>query len=231
MYSQVLIRSAALASQIDDPTIDQSEILEKDGHGKLVPWLLNRETPAFREKRRRLEAAGALGWPKKTPSLKQVQVLYNIKHLIISQARPFLIPILLPIQHRSNIPQRYRRLSALWNWFILFLIWEVKYWLFQLDKFSFLPHGLRRYLVEEQLPTGHYITIVPEIGWYDLYRLLRNPTQDEIKWWILRGEKSVWPAVTELQVRCAMEKALERGVEDAKKNGAVPFPLDYTITQ
>jgi TAG lipase/lysophosphatidylethanolamine acyltransferase len=54
---------------------------------------------------------------------------------------------------------------------------------------------------------------VPDLSPSDFVKLLENPTKDSIDYWILRGERSVWPAVGALKVRCAIEVELDRGYQ------------------
>jgi TAG lipase/lysophosphatidylethanolamine acyltransferase len=70
----------------------------------------------------------------------------------------------------------------------------------------------RRFLLDENVP-GASLTLVPELSAGDFFKLVENPPKDGVDYWILRGERSVWPAVGALQVRCAIEVELDRGYQ------------------
>ena len=63
---------------------------------------------------------------------------------------------------------------------------------------------------------------MPELTPADLLKLLENPTHESLQYWILRGERSVWPAVGALKVRCAVEGVLDRGYQVVRRRK----PLD-----
>lgn len=86
---------------------------------------------------------------------------------------------------------------------------ELQHRLLQLDQLNLLPAAARRFLLDENIP-GASVTLVPEINLSDLLRLLESPTAESVNAWILRGERSVWPAVGALKVRCAIEVELDR---------------------
>ena len=71
---------------------------------------------------------------------------------------------------------------------------------------------MRRLLIDESIP-GASVTLVPTIGAGDFLKLLDNPTKESLEYWILRGERSVWPAVGALKIRCAVEVELDRGYQ------------------
>lgn len=89
---------------------------------------------------------------------------------------------------------------------------ELQHRLLQLDQLGVLPSAARRFLIDENIP-GASVTLVPELHVKDLLRLLENPTAESVNAWILRGERSVWPAVGALKVRCAIEVELDRGYQ------------------
>jgi TAG lipase/lysophosphatidylethanolamine acyltransferase len=96
---------------------------------------------------------------------------------------------------------------------------EIHHRLQQLDSLQLLPLSIRRFLVDEHVPAAS-VTLVPEISASDFMRLLETPTQDSLDYWILRGEKSVWPAVGALKVRCAVESELDRGYQFVRRRKA-----------
>lgn len=118
---------------------------------------------------------------------------------------------------------------------------EIRHRLRQLDTLRLLPLFLRRLLVDDWIPGsgsgsvtsaggssgigfgagglgsgvgGNCITLVPRVTAGDFLRLLlETPRRDTLDAWILRGQRSVWPAVAALRVRCAVEVELERAYQ------------------
>lgn len=103
---------------------------------------------------------------------------------------------------------------------------EVHHRLDQLDSLGLLPIAIRRLLVDEMIP-GAGMTLVPKIDPGDFLKLLENPTRESLEYWILRGERSVWPATGALRVRCSVEVELDRGYQLARRRK----PLDGDFPQ
>lgn len=93
---------------------------------------------------------------------------------------------------------------------------EIRHRLRQLDSLRLLPASIRRFLVDEQVPAAS-MTLVPEVTAGDFVRLLETPTRDTLNYWILRGERSVWPALAALRIRCAVENELDRSYQVVRK--------------
>jgi TAG lipase / lysophosphatidylethanolamine acyltransferase len=100
---------------------------------------------------------------------------------------------------------------------------EIQHRLTQLDALGLLPASVRRFLLDESIP-GASLVIVPELNPRDFIRLLENPTKDSIKHWIYRGERSVWPVISALKIRCAIEVELDRGYQLVRRRK----PFDAT---
>jgi len=96
---------------------------------------------------------------------------------------------------------------------------EIHHRLQQLDSLQLLPLSIRRFLVDEHIPAAS-VTLVPELSPSDFVRLLETPTQESLDYWILRGEKSVWPAIGALKIRCAVETELDRGYQLVRRRKA-----------
>lgn len=101
---------------------------------------------------------------------------------------------------------------------------EVHHRFSQLDSLGLLPTTLRRLLTDESIP-GASLTIVPDLSPRDFLKLLETPTKQSLDYWILRGEKSVWPAIGALKVRCAVEVELDRCYQLVRRRK----PLDSTF--
>jgi TAG lipase/lysophosphatidylethanolamine acyltransferase len=96
---------------------------------------------------------------------------------------------------------------------------EIHHRLQQLDSLGLLPLSIRRFLVDEHIPAAS-VMLVPELSATDFVRLLETPTNASLEYWILRGERSVWPAIGALKVRCAVESELDRGYQLVRRRKA-----------
>lgn len=96
---------------------------------------------------------------------------------------------------------------------------EMHHRLSQLDAVGWLPPSVKRFLVDESVP-GASVTLVPELSAGDFVKLLETPTKESIRYWVRRGERSVWPAVAALKVRCAVESELDRGYQFVRRRKA-----------
>ena len=96
------------------------------------------------------------------------------------------------------------------------MVMEVQHRLHQLDSLGYLHAQIRRFLLDENIP-GASLTLVPEVNTTDFFKLLENPTRQSVEYWILKGEKMVWPAVDALKVRCAVEVELDRGYQIVRR--------------
>ena len=169
---------------------------DKSSHGHQHPVLLSAHTHASYNHR-------------ESPSTVLASC-FNVNHFIISQARKYLAPFLRSDLHHPNPKQdgRWRLTMPILRLVVL----EIQHRLHQLDELGLLPLSIRRFLLDEIVP-GPSLTLVPELTPEDFFKLLENPTKEAIDYWILRGERSVWPAVTALKIRCAIEVELDRGYQ------------------
>lgn len=96
---------------------------------------------------------------------------------------------------------------------------EMHHRLSQLDALNLLPASVRRFLIDETVP-GASVTLVPELSAGDFLKLLETPSREGVDYWIRRGERSVWPAVKALEIRCAVESELDRGYQFVRRRKA-----------
>jgi len=199
----VLIWSAALASNASSSFFRPVTLLCKDESGAIVPW-----APAVDTTFRSWHQASYNS--ERDSPLSRIAELFNVNHFIVSQARPYLAPFL-----RSDLHHPNPRYDSRWKLSLPILRlagMEIQHRLMQLDSLGLLNPGIRRFLLDESIP-GASLTLVPELTPKDFLRLLENPTKESVEYWIRRGERSVWPAVCALKVRCAIEVELDRGYQ------------------
>ncbi|KAF2869800.1 acyl transferase/acyl hydrolase/lysophospholipase [Massariosphaeria phaeospora] len=199
----VLIWSAAVASNASSSALYQPVTLMcKDESGNIVPWA-NAEETTFRPWTQ-------ASYSDRESPLHRIAELFNVNHFIVSQARPYLAPFLRSDLHHPN-PRQDGRWSLSMP-VLRLVVMEIQHRLHQLDELGWLPLSIRRFLLDESVP-GASLTLVPELTPSDFFKLFENPTNDALDYWILRGERSVWPAVGALKVRCAIEVELDRGYQ------------------
>lgn len=203
----VLIWSAALASNASlAPLYSPVTILCKDETGAIVPWSTSFNQPV--EHMKRSHHLNHTRPSDRDSPLSRVAELFNVNHFIISQARPYIAPFLSSEFQHPPSSKRTRR-QGFTNGLTRLLMSEIHHRLQQLDTLGLLPSTIRRLLIDETVP-GASITLVPQLTATDLWKLLETPTREGVEFWILKGERSVWPAVSMLRVRCAIEVELDR---------------------
>ena len=217
----VLIWTAAVASNASSVVSDaattawygrrQTAILSKeigaDGSEVVQPWPLA-STVQFRH-----WTYGSYG-TRHSP-LQRVAQLFNVNHFVVSQARPYLVPFLEPSLHSPTMRGFATGTLATANAFVLHQAGHlVRHRLDQMLGLGWLPLALRRLLLDEQIPGGPNLLLVPPVPFRDYVRLLDSPSPQTLQYWITKGERAVWPAVAALKIRCSVELALEQACRD-----------------
>jgi TAG lipase/lysophosphatidylethanolamine acyltransferase len=183
-------------------------VLCKDAHGNIVPW-----APANAIDFRHWTH---VSYSDRESPLLRIAELFNVNHVIVSQARPYLIPFLQSDMHGPSLLETRNKTMSITAFLVRMVGLEIRHRLRQLDTLQLLPAGIRRFLVDERIP-GASMTLVPEVTAGDFVRLLETPTRETLDYWILRGERSVWPAVAALRIRCAVETELDRAYQAARR--------------
>ncbi|KOS16892.1 putative triacylglycerol lipase [Escovopsis weberi] len=207
----VLIWTAAVASNASSPSLygrSKVTILCKDAHGGIVPWAPAHTTD--------FQHWTHVSYTDRDSPLRRIAELFNVNHFIISQARPYLIPFLQSDMHGPSVVEARSKTTQFSAFLFRMVGLEIRHRLRQLDTLRLLPANIRRFLVDEQVPAAS-MTLVPEVTAGDFVRLLETPTRDTLNYWITRGERSVWPAVAALRVRCAVENELDRSYQVVRK--------------
>ncbi|KGO65111.1 Patatin/Phospholipase A2-like protein [Penicillium italicum] len=199
----VLIWSAAVASNASSSGLySPVTIYCKDETGTIIPWPHTQDA-VFRPWRH-------VQYNEGESPLSRISELFNVNHFIVSQARPYLVPFL-----RSELNLLDRRQTG-WNNLsrsaMRLVIVELRHRLRQLDYLGVLPAPLSRLLIDETIP-GPNLTLVPDLCFWDLRKLFQSPTKDRVSEWALKGERGVWPAISALKVREAVEIELDRAYQ------------------
>ncbi|KAF3762375.1 hypothetical protein M406DRAFT_45585 [Cryphonectria parasitica EP155] len=207
----VLIWTAAVASNASTPTFyghRENAILCKDQDGNIVPWAPANEID--------LQHWTRVSYTERDSPLMRIAELFNVNHFIVSQARPYLIPFLQSDMHGPSRFETRSTTTSVTAFLVRMVGLEARHRLRQLDTLGLLPTSIRRFLVDEDIP-GASVMLVPEVTAGDFIRLLETPTRETLDYWILRGERSVWPAVSALRIRCAIETELDRAYQIARR--------------
>lgn len=190
----VLIWTAALASNALPGLYEPVELLCKDQDGNVVPWA---PYGGVRFLRSEVEMPFA-----------KISELFTVNNFIISQARPYLAPFLSSPLHRHR-----RR-----GWYLKFIKvvgLEISHRLNQLSLMGLLPASAKSY-VDIIMPQQSEITLVPTLALTDFLKLFRHPSYGEIQYWIHKGEYATWPAIALLRVRGLIEVTLRECYEELR---------------
>lgn len=147
-------------------------------------------------------------------ALERVGELFNVNHFIVSQTRPYLIPFLRLRQPEDGF---WGKVSS--TFFLVFFN-EVLHWLQHLSNAGLLPAFLSRIMLDEAIPgNAHWskITVLPELQLKHLSRMFEYPTAETVDEWRQLGERSTWPSICELTVRCGVEFELDRAAESVRR--------------
>lgn len=218
----VLIYTAACASNATGGLYKAVELLCKDHNGHVVPYtstLPQRQGSLGNTSSSTTSGSGSAstggshgkaklssrrhGDPRGSPHAR-VAELFNVNHFIISQARPYIAPFISPAHTHSTSSSFYKLLGL-----------EIRHRLQQVDTLGLLPAGIRKFLIDEVVP-GSTLTVVPDLDWTDFEMLVENPNRERVGYWVMKGEKSVWPVCGEVEVRCGVEFCLERLWEEVR---------------
>ncbi|KAI9362079.1 acyl transferase/acyl hydrolase/lysophospholipase [Zopfochytrium polystomum] len=208
----VLIWSAACASASMTGLYQSVELLAKDKNGNIFSWNPQR-TPINHNSHPKHNKPCSSESPE-----ARLAELFNVNHLIVSQANPYIAPFL---KRAPQEPREELLMKAL-----SFVYGEIKH---RLDQIGLLPSLLQPILVESL--KGH-VTITPQLSpnvscmlsheWImsapkDFYTLLSNPTYATLSYWITKGEKSTWPFLSMIRNRTVIEIALDEAARKLKR--------------
>lgn len=151
---------------------------------------------------------------RNSPYTKMAE-LFNVNNFTVSLARPYLAPLFSGEQMYRGQGGWLPRLSKL-------IKLELQHRLRQLAKLHLLPDLAIRILVDERIPTGFDVTVVPELESLvrDLGKLLdTDDIRSKVEYFIKVGEQSVWPQLAIIWARCAVEFVLDDVYNTMRKNG------------
>lgn len=203
----VLIRSAVRAAMISDFDKATDMILEKSVDGDIQHWSINDETPEYRAFRRRRDGrAGHQTLLHKDQAIDRATQMFNVNHFVVSQTRPYFMALDQQIFSLAQAPRFFPHFKL---WLRSYIAQEIRFYIRQLGRFIQLPQWLQKLIMDTRRARTD-MTIIPDIGFREVDVLFRNPKKETVEHWMDVGEKSVWPYVAALRVRCNIEFCLQR---------------------
>ncbi|KAI8332119.1 acyl transferase/acyl hydrolase/lysophospholipase [Chlamydoabsidia padenii] len=201
----VLIWSASCCSTASTGLFSRSDLLAKDSNGNIVKW-----NPSDIKWNPWAEASSS---DSEAP-LHRLSELFNVNHFIVSQATSYALPFLFPLRKLND--------DSIWNKLVYLILSEIRHRLYQLDQVHLLPR-ICRGLVDLKM-TGN-VNIVPELSFSDFNMIFSNPTYESLAYWILHGERSVWPLLSFIRTRCIIELELDKAIMRLKANNIEQAPI------
>lgn len=156
--------------------------------------------------------------PNHEAPLQRLGELFNANHFIISQTRPYVF-LFLRLQRATEKYWIIGKLTKL-------VLNECLHWLAFWGRCGLLPTSLHRVLVDEVVPSiapWSKFSIIPQVNCTDLVGMFDSPSAATLAKWTARGEKSTWPTLCELKVRCAIEVELESVSINFRRRQTYPF--------
>ena len=186
----VLIWSAASASCALPLVFAPVELVAKSSTGQLVPY--------HPDGVRWIDGSISSDVP-----LSRIGELFNVNHFIVSQTNPHVIPRSLPILQT--------RVALLIKSELQFRYWQA-------SQMGLVPRLVTSIFPHFMQPYAGDVTIMPDVRWSDLTRLLRNPTVETVLGFIKRGEIQTFPFLDRIRLHCQVEQTLDAAVEHVAKS-------------
>lgn len=184
----MVIWTAACASLATPGIYDEVMLLSKKEDGTIYPW----HPSAVR-----LESARMV---QEMP-VKRLTELFNANNFIVSQVPSYLT-------WRPLRSEKYRG-SILWTLSNL-ITEEVSHRFKQLQELGLIPQVLQNLVNFLKAPIVGDVQISPTIYCSDIQYLLSNPDPAFVQYCIHKGETAAWKRANQVEMRCAVEFAIEK---------------------
>ncbi|KAH8803216.1 acyl transferase/acyl hydrolase/lysophospholipase [Xylogone sp. PMI_703] len=198
----VIIWSAVAASCSVPVLFSSAQLLAKNPlNGEISPW---NPTP-----HRWIDGSVDNDLP-----MTRLAEMFNVNHFIVSQVNPHVVPFLAKEDVNLSQDAPADGSNPGWAYSLTNLAREEALhrmqMLAELGIFPNLVTKLRSVLSQKY--SGD-ITILPEIDFRNLPRMLKNPTPDFMLQACLSGERATWPKLSRIRNHCAVELELDRAVQ------------------
>ncbi|PRT56983.1 Lipase 3 [Wickerhamiella sorbophila] len=196
---KVIIRTAVRAS-IGTNILRRTEnvqIMAKDYNGDTIPFLYR--------KLHYMPANSATHTSPRDSPYNRLSELFNVNNYIVSVTRPYFAPVLLSdFKHRGE--SRWLHPAIRLGRTI------VQYRVAQMAELGLFPQSMRSLFLDENIPGGFQVNVVPEQGSIlQNYAMLVDSQnlKGKVEHWIRIGEQSVWPMIAVIWSRTAIEHTLD----------------------
>ncbi|KAI1204128.1 patatin-domain-containing protein [Annulohypoxylon truncatum] len=143
--------------------------------------------------------------------------MFNVNHFIVSQVNPHVVPFLAKddvtcppsgARHETIYKEESDWLHTITTLAKSEALHRMQF-MTEIGVFPTLVSKLRSILSQKY--SGD-INILPAMGFWDLPKVLKNPTTEFMVRSCLLGERATWPKLSRMRDRCAVELALDRAV-------------------
>lgn len=133
--------------------------------------------------------------------------LFQANQFIVAQANPHITPFVKKFQ-KVKVPGFLARAEAL-------LSKNLRHRVTRLVRMKLLPRFLGRdvsgvFLQKYSGLTDDTVTIVPQFSAFDMFKLLKQPTEDEMRNYLEEGIKATWPCVPLMHHRLRVELRIQK---------------------
>jgi predicted acylesterase/phospholipase RssA len=181
----VLVWSAACASAALPLIFAPVELFAKDERGSIIPY----HPEGFQ-------------WSDGSISadipLQRIGEMFNVNHFIVSQANPHFIP-------RGSMLMKARLMQAIKA--------ELKFRYSQLEGLGLVPRIFRMTISILTQPFEGDVTVLRDLSLADLRKLFRNPTLQDIRAAVARGQRLAYTKLDEIHHNCLIEFTIDDCIE------------------
>ncbi|KAF2665243.1 patatin-domain-containing protein [Microthyrium microscopicum] len=162
--------------------------------------------------------------------------MFNVNHFLVSQVNPHVVPFLIGEETMAESATKEASSDMTGptvGWFSTLAGLaksEALHRMHVLTELGVLPNYLTKLRsVLSQKYSGD-ITILPEISYSQLPKILTNPTPEFMMKAVLCGQRATWPKLSRIQNHCAIELALDSAVQKLRAHIAFsPSQVDLRL--
>jgi len=119
--------------------------------------------------------------------MKRISELFNVNTFIVSQTNPHIIPF---ISEEKVSKSRF----SFWRIFKNLVFSEIRHRFMQIQSLGLLSNTVSKYLSVFTQEYKGDITILPVPRWIDYFKILSNPTQEDIERCKIFGARRTFPS-------------------------------------
>lgn len=143
--------------------------------------------------------------------------MLNVNHFIVSQVNPHVVPFLTKEDDEvdPDVPRDSSAIAPGPSWMHFMATWakdEAIHRMHQAAELGILPTIMTKCRSVLGQKYAGDITIIPEISYTQIPRVLTNPTSDFMVQAMFNGERATWPKLSRIRHRLSIELALDKAV-------------------